>query len=683
MTRDDLNSIIRLAGIKRTVTEAGEQEESNRQKAIAKLKKLTAPNPMGGGNYAYVDPKTGAIMYGGNAGGEGTPSPMPASSFTDPEYATASVGLELRNLLKQAGLPVTADDQGNARVDPKAFANLGREPAQSTRDASGAAATANNLGATTSAVPPARITTAGSTAASSQQTAGITPSATGSGATPVANPDTNVSNRADYEGDVNPSTGGGKGAAPNYSQDAKKKVLAPVDPQLKTLQQGLLDTDPKYKELLGPFGADGRIGKYTRNALKQYVKDDPEEAKNPKLVPILTKYGIIPTASGPQGPGSSGASGPQAAPAASGPQAAPAASGPQAAPAASGPQAAPAASGPQAAPAASGPQAAPAARPASEVRKSIQTLADKYKVSESRLTPVGQIQKFRQLIDEAEAPPKPTIRKLPGETTEDAIKRLRGEELKRLNAELKTEWNPETAERYQQLDAEQSKAIAAEKSKVSAKSATNSTTPEPKLGNPEPVGKPEPKLGNPEPVAGKPDPKLGNPTVQPPKAGTPVPGTPGYEFTGEVDAKGRPKARKIIVPPAAIEAEVVAAQQVGKLGLKQALPRVLGMTTRLVSFAGGWKVVLAVGAWEILNWMYDTAYENGTRVNISPEDMVQLGKDKQALEALASNKNLAPEEQKEVAAAMEQLARLLANSETIESAWAKVGIPGRSGAPKQ
>jgi len=128
---------------------------------------------------------------------------------------------------------------------------------------------------------------------------------------------------------------------------------------------------------------------------------------------------------------------------------------------------------------------------------------------------------------------------------------------------------------------------------------------------------------------------------------------------------------------------VAAAQQAGKLGLKQALPRLMTITTRLVSFVGGWKVVLAVGAWEILNWMYDTAYENGTRVNISPEDLKQLGKDKQALETLASNKNLSPEEQKEVAAAMEQLARLLANSETIESAWAKVGIPGRSGSPRK
>ena len=81
--------------------------------------------------------------------------------------------------------------------------------------------------------------------------------------------------------------------------------------------------------------------------------------------------------------------------------------------------------------------------------------------------------------------------------------------------------------------------------------------------------------------------------------------------------------------------------------------------------------------------MYDTAKENGTRVNISREDMAQLGKDKKELEALASNKNLTPEEQKEVAAAMEQLGRLLANSETIESAWAKVGIPGRSGAPNK
>jgi len=126
-------------------------------------------------------------------------------------------------------------------------------------------------------------------------------------------------------------------------------------------------------------------------------------------------------------------------------------------------------------------------------------------------------------------------------------------------------------------------------------------TPDPKLGNLEPVaGKPDPKLGNSEPVAGKPDPKLGNsepvaggrqdpkwipdpetqaqidaaraanppprspwdpgPEVQAiidaekaakrspeiPKAGTPVPGKPGWVYTGKTNpnGNGRPMVKK-------------------------------------------------------------------------------------------------------------------------------------------
>jgi len=628
MRVDDLTSIVRLAGIKRTVTEAGEQDGSERQAAIAKLKKMTSGNEYNDANHTYIDPKTGAIIYSRDG------SSMPARSFTDPKY-TGSVGSELRNLLKQAGLSVTADAQGNARVDPVAFANLGREPVappQSTAGPSGETAPANNPGVTTSAVPSVRITTPGPTGAGEAGTQGATGS---SGAAPTPAPTVPPG--------INPENGLQQYTPVNYTKDtlreppgtAKKKVLAPVDPQLKTLQQGLLDTDSKYKELLGPFGADGRIGKYTRNALKQYIEDNPDEAKSPKLIPFLTKYGIIPAAptSGPAAP----------------------TSGPQ------GP-AAPT-SGP-AAPTAS-------TRPAGDVRKSIEAIASKYKVSESRLTPVGQIQKFRQLIDEADAevPPKPKL--LPGESYADGIKRLRGEELKRLADKLKTDWNSADQDRYHRLEAEQQRAIAAEKK---AK-ATTPANPEPaKATTPTNTAEPDPQ--------GRKEPKLGNPTVQPPKAGTPVPGTPGYEFTGEVDAKGRPKARKIIVPPAAIEAEVVAAQQAGKLGLKQALPRVLGMLRGLATVAFGWKTQVALGAMAAISWMYDLAYENGTRVNISREDMVQLGKDKQALEVLASNKNLTPEEQKEVAAAMEQMARILANSETIDDVWAKVGIPGRSGAPK-
>jgi hypothetical protein len=283
MRVDDLTSIVRLAGIKRTVTEAGEQDDSERQAAIAKLKKMTSGNEYNDANHTYIDPKTGAIIYSRDG------SPMPASNFTDPKY-TGSVGSELRNLLKQSGLSVTADARGNARVDPAAFANLGREPvapSQSTAGSSGAAAPANNSGVTTSGIPPVRITTPGSTAAPSQQAAEITPM--------VANPDTKVSARADYEGDTPASSGGGQPAMPAAEPAAKKKQLAPVNPAIMALQKKLkaLGAD------LGGFGPnkdgiDGRMGGKTARAIE------------------LFDAGKLPgqSGAGPSGPGPAGPSGP-------------------------------------------------------------------------------------------------------------------------------------------------------------------------------------------------------------------------------------------------------------------------------------------------------------------------------------------------------------------------------------
>jgi len=657
MNLEDLNSIIRLAGIKRNISEDG----------------MPTPGYDGSGNRLKTGPEV---------------KPTPLTSTDGKPVGTSTPGLNVNE------------------PQPAATPGLGNAPAPAKPDA---------VGSNKPEVAPAKVSTqAVNSPKIDIQT--INPAGQQSGAAPEAgtsrvDPDVQAQVnrlRAEYNNSsgtvapepapaatlppgVNPENGIQQYTPVDYSKDklkeppgaAKKKVLAPVDPDLQAVQKVLSGIDPKYKELLGPYGADGRIGKYTRNALAQYIKDVPSAKEHDVLKPILTKYGII--ASGPTpASGASGESTPStfsqdaaerkaamknaAAAASTAPSTAP--SGPAVSPIPTsalppGPSGAivPGSLTPglgnapaPAKPAAATPATTPAAAPttpatggsAKEVRQRIQSLADKYKVSESRLTPVGQIQKFRQLVDEAEA---------------EAIA-----------AEKKAKATPSTP---------------AKSAAVTTPASTTNppTTTEPKLGNVEPVaGKPELKLGNVEPVAGKPEPKLGNVEpvgTPPPKAGTPVPGTPGYEFTGEVDAKGRPKARKIIVPPAAIEAEVTAAQQAGKLGLKQALPRVLGMTTRAVSFALGWRVAAAYAAMEAISWMYDWAAENGGRVNISREDMVQLGKDKQALETLASNKNLTPEEQKDVAASMEQMARLLANSESIESAWAKVGIPGRSGAPKQ
>jgi hypothetical protein len=150
------------ADIKRKVSEDGQGNLD--------IKKFSGPDPMGGGNHAYVDPKTGTIMYSGNAGGGETPSPMgSAQQWNDPKNATASVGRDLKDFLKQAGLQVTADAKGNAMVDPTAFNNLGKGAGPSA--AGGAAANgglsnaevnmdqqaANRQAATAAATPPPTI----------------------------------------------------------------------------------------------------------------------------------------------------------------------------------------------------------------------------------------------------------------------------------------------------------------------------------------------------------------------------------------------------------------------------------------------------------------------------------------------------------------------------------------------
>ena len=157
MFQEDLSRILNLSGIKEDA-----QDDFERRDAIAKLKKLTSGDEYSDANHTYINPKTGAIIYSRDG------SPMPAKSFNDPQYDTASVGLELRQLLKKVGLPVTADAKGRAMVDPGAFANLGKDttPPASQPTTSGSSSggggtpppvSGASSPATTSAVSPQRI----------------------------------------------------------------------------------------------------------------------------------------------------------------------------------------------------------------------------------------------------------------------------------------------------------------------------------------------------------------------------------------------------------------------------------------------------------------------------------------------------------------------------------------------
>ena len=125
-----------------------------------------------------------------------------------------------------------------------------------------------------------------------------------------------------------------------------------------------------------------------------------------------------------------------------------------------------------------------------DILNRVDQLRKKYPVPESKSTidsPVEQMQRIRQLIDEAEWG-RQDLRWIPDAETQTKIDAARA-----ANPPPKSPWDP-SLEVQAIIDAEK---------------------------------------------AAKKSPEI-------PKAGTPVPGTPGYEFTGEVDARGRPKAKKIV-----------------------------------------------------------------------------------------------------------------------------------------
>jgi hypothetical protein len=310
MKIDDLTSIIRLSGIKRKISE-DEQGDFERRDAIAKLKKLTAPDPMGGGNHAYVDPKTGTIMYSGNAGGEGNPSPMgSAQQWNDPKNATASVGRELKDLLKQAGLPVTADAKGNARVDPAAFANLGKAPAAAAPAPTAPAPTAPAAAApaptaTTSAVQPSVVSPGSPSNGSYSQAVPLGPNGQPMRQVPMDEPaaDTTTAGGAAMANKpppaaptTAPTTAPMSSTGPQAQQDAQNRS-EPVTAR----SQDQINAIKNMQRELG-VNPDGKIGPKTKQAMidkpqiqakyadslggaKQYTGKPATPAKPPASVP--------------------------------------------------------------------------------------------------------------------------------------------------------------------------------------------------------------------------------------------------------------------------------------------------------------------------------------------------------------------------------------------------------------
>jgi hypothetical protein len=225
MTRDNLTSIIQLAGIKRNISEDG----------------MPTPGYDGSGNRirTVADPKLGA--------GEG--DPFAASATAVPSTGTP------RSIAPDGA---TADSGvGINKFEPKP-ANV-----------------------STQSVAPAVIKTTSvpynvpSTSRSGSGPSGVDPDVQAQIERLRRDwnnhQSTDVGNNPDYHGDVNPSSGGGNPAMPAAEPESKKKTLAPVDEKLKPIQE-------KLKALgydLGPTGIDGRMGKYTRQAIDAFKAGTP------------------------------------------------------------------------------------------------------------------------------------------------------------------------------------------------------------------------------------------------------------------------------------------------------------------------------------------------------------------------------------------------------------------------
>ena len=122
MFQEDLSRILNLSGIRENA-----QDKFGRPEAISKLKQLTTGTQYDSANHTHINPQTGVIIYSRTDKPYGS-----AEQWNDPDNDTASVGLDLKNLLKKVGLEVRNNDKGEAQVDPEEFANLGKDSKPTT-----------------------------------------------------------------------------------------------------------------------------------------------------------------------------------------------------------------------------------------------------------------------------------------------------------------------------------------------------------------------------------------------------------------------------------------------------------------------------------------------------------------------------------------------------------------------
>jgi len=127
MFQEDLSRILNLSGIRENA-----QDKFERPEAISKLKQLTTGTQYDSANHTHINPQTGVIIYSRTGKPYGS-----AEQWNDPDNATAAVGSELKNLLKKVGLEVQDNDDGDAQVDPEAFAKLGKDSKLTTTTTTG------------------------------------------------------------------------------------------------------------------------------------------------------------------------------------------------------------------------------------------------------------------------------------------------------------------------------------------------------------------------------------------------------------------------------------------------------------------------------------------------------------------------------------------------------------------
>ena len=137
-------------------------------------------------------------------------------------------------------------------------------------------------------------------------------------------------------------------------------------------------------------------------------------------------------------------------------------------------------------------------------------------------------------------------------------------------------------------------------------------------------------------------------------------------------------------PPELVRAEVEQARRAGQLGLKAIGGKVLGFIASQFVPGVGWAVD-AYAVYATLEWLIgytnSAIQANADQVNIDPDVLNQLNQDLKDLKPYLTDKNVSPQEREEAKTVAEKITKILARSE-VASAWGKVGIPGKSGAPK-